>query len=126
MGAKFVTLAAGSASLNTDGHACKTDADCTATYTSGNKTVFPALTSTADKAKTCCMYREVVKAPSGTTAQAKAGTDEFTTFKNFAGVSNTVGEYNLYCNRDYPLTITDYTTKTTKFASYDSKTGLVT
>ena len=70
MGAKMVTptdmviSTSPAVSINL---ACKTDADCTGERKTTTGAVYQqAMTTAADKAKTCCMYYEYVKAPSGT------------------------------------------------------------
>ena len=126
MGAKFVALATPTATVNTNGVACKTDDDCTngkATYGVA-KTALAAITVAADKENACCWYFEPVKAPSGTTAEIAAGDALQVVYKNYLGITTTIGEYNKYCTFDYPDTIADFK-DTTKNTSYDSATGLV-
>ena len=93
-----------------DGVACKVDDDCTngkGTY-SVNKTTLAAITVAADKAKACCWYSEYVKAPSGTTAEIAAGDAILLTYNQYYGLTQTVGEYNKYCNLNFPGTVADF------------------
>ena len=129
MGAKFVALSTPSATINKYGVGCKTDADCTNKRQYGlstNQTFYTAITVAADKAKACCLYHEVTKAPSGTTAEIKEATDSFKSTNESVGLTSTVGEYNKFCTTNYPRMITDYTTAgSTSYSSYDAKTGLL-
>ena len=52
-------------------------------------------------------------------------TDLNTVFDTYTGTVSKVGEYNKYCNMDYPTSIKDWTTNTIDFRSYDSKTGVL-
>ena len=94
---------------------------------------WPALTTDADKAKTCCQYSGIVSMPA-----------EWTTAYNTIMLQGTYGgpknifEYSKTCNRNFPSTIDGYNTNAknaiTKYASnsdsgpyeftYDSKTGI--
>ena len=126
MGAKFTALTTSTATVNKYGRACKTDVECTnGTLKYGvSNTTATAITVAADIAKSCCMYYEPTKKASGTTAQIAVSTASNTSLNESYGLTSTVGEYNLYCNTDFPSLITSFKT-TTSYASYDSKTGLV-
>tara|TARA_B110001450_G_C17536274_1_gene446722 strand:+ start:490 stop:909 length:420 start_codon:yes stop_codon:yes gene_type:complete len=127
MGAKFVALSTPTATVNLLGVGCKTDADCTGATTYGvNKTAKAAITVAADKAKVCCYYQEITKAPSGTTAEIAVATANFKLGNDYYGLTSTVGEYNKYCNFDYPAGLKGFTVAgQTDYTSYDAKTGLL-
>ena len=98
--------------------ACKTDADCTKELkTTNGVQVRAAITVAADKAKSCCMYYEVVKLPSGT--NKAVGDTAITAAKTIYGMPTVTGEASKYCNANFPATITSYGT----LGTYDSKTG---
>ena len=127
MGAKFTALATATATVNKYGTPCKKDVDCTngtAKYGIAGVSTAIAITGTGNIAKSCCMYYEPTKKASGTTAQIAVSTASNTSLNQSYGLTSTVGEYNLYCNTDFPSLITSFKT-TTSYASYDSKTGLV-
>ena len=77
---------------------CKADADCYKALGG-----IAAATTTADKAKRCCMYWEVVTAPSGT--NKATGDTELLAYKTSYGLPTTAGEATKYCQMDYPSTI---------------------
>jgi hypothetical protein len=126
MGAKFVSLATPTATVNTLGVPCKVDADCTngKGKRGVDKTAVTAITDATKIKESCCMYLERTVLPNGTTAETKVGTDLNITYYNYYGLTKNLGEANLYCDSSYPTTIKNYK-DTTKTASYDAATGLV-
>ena len=104
MGAKFVKTTDVGTAPNTYNVGCTVDADCYKELkTTGGAVIRAAITDAATKAKTCCLYYEVTKAPSGT---AKAtGDATLALYKTAYGTPTAVGESTKYCQGDYPTFI---------------------
>jgi len=113
MGATMATLG------GTSYVSCKKDADC---YAASTTPVTTALTTTADKAKACCVYYETTKLPSGTAAQITAGKAAIAA-NVVSGLPVDLNKYTKFCVRDYPSTITSFSTAP---SAYDAKTGVKT
>ena len=94
MGAKMVTPT----KVGTTDYGCKADADC---YKANG--LITLASTDAEKKKRCCMYYEVVTAPSGT--NKATGDTELLAYKTSYGLPTTAGEATKYCNLDYPTSI---------------------
>ena len=114
----MVTPTAVTQGSSTYSYSCKTDADCIGERkTAGGTVVTAAVTDATAKAKICCMYYEIVTAPTGT--NKAAGDTTLLSYKTAFGLPNTAGEATKYCSTDYPDTIKGLGLSGT----YDAKTG---
>ena len=107
MGAKFTSLITSPAPLTQPSLKCAKDSDCYGEYTLASTTI-AAATTDAEKAKRCCAYTELTKAPSG--ANQAVGDAVLLAASLITGVAYKTGEYTKSCSLDYPSTMKSYTT----------------
>ena len=81
---------------------CEKDADC---YVASSALSIAAATTTAEKAKRCCMHLGFRKYPAGTQAQITNGSLSAASMSVHYGMPATAGYYTLICNLDYPATL---------------------
>ena len=118
MGAKMVAPTDVTLSGFTGNLTCKTDADC---YKSGLVGIWYPATTDAEKKQICCLYYEVVTAPSGT--NKAAGDEKLLLYKKYYGVPTTAGEATKFCMEKYPEF---FTALAASNPTFDVKTGEVT
>ena len=102
---------------------CTKDADCYAASTIYTNGAVSAATTTAEKAKRCCMYFAMTTEPSGTN---KTSGDFSAAFLNLSwGLPLNTESYTTICNMDYPATI-PIKGSGNSAAAWDAKTNVLT
>ena len=81
---------------------CTKDADC---YAASTIASVSAATTTAEKAKRCCMYLGMTTIPSGTSSEMSNGDLDANIMNLYFGMPLSTGYYTTICNMDYPTTI---------------------
>ena len=102
---------------------CTKDADCYAASTIYNDGAVSAATTTAEKAKRCCMYFGMTTIPSGT-GKANGDLSANLLALNW-GLPLNIESYTTICNMDYPTTI-PIKGFGNSAAAWDAKTNLLT
>ena len=83
---------------------CDVDADCWTASTTAP--IQSAITTDADKAKSCCMYIGITAIASGSTTEIASGDDLLAKIKA-KGLPVVVGEATKYCDNNYTDIYTD-------------------
>ena len=104
---------------------CTKDADCYAASTIYSNGAVSAATTTAEKAKRCCMYFGMTTIPSGTSSEMSNGDLDANLMKLYYGMPLSTGYYTTICNMDYPATI-PIKGYGNSAAAWDAKTNVLT